>query len=93
MHACIGAYSSGTPVVPVAYSRKFGGLFGMLGYETMIPVTGMTDDEALRFTDDALDRRHELAATAAEGMARVSAMLDGYRTILRDLFRDLKARR
>lgn len=93
MHACIGAYSSGTPVVPVAYSRKFGGLFGMLGYETMIPVTGMNDDEALAYTLDALDRRQELAEVEAQGMARVSTMLDTYREILRDLFRDLKARR
>lgn len=93
MHACIGAYSSGTPVVPVAYSRKFGGLFGMLGYETMIPVTGMNEDEALAYTLDALDRRQELAEVEAQGMARVSAMLDTYREILRDLFRDLKARR
>lgn len=28
MHACIAAFSSGVPVVPMAYSRKFNGLFG-----------------------------------------------------------------
>src|SRR3546814_2882687 len=33
MHACIAAFSSGTPVMPVAYSRKFSGLFGTLGYD------------------------------------------------------------
>ncbi|MFT4095301.1 MAG: polysaccharide pyruvyl transferase family protein [Niabella sp.] len=27
MHACIAAFSSGVPVVPMAYSRKFNGLF------------------------------------------------------------------
>lgn len=27
MHACIGAFSSGVPVIPLAYSRKFSGLF------------------------------------------------------------------
>lgn len=27
MHACIGAFSAGVPVVPLAYSRKFSGLF------------------------------------------------------------------
>lgn len=27
MHACIAAYSSGVPVFPIAYSRKFRGLF------------------------------------------------------------------
>lgn len=32
MHACIAAYSSGVPVVPMAYSRKFNGLFTSLGY-------------------------------------------------------------
>lgn len=32
MHACIAAFSSGVPVVPMAYSRKFNGLFGTLGY-------------------------------------------------------------
>jgi colanic acid/amylovoran biosynthesis protein len=28
MHACIAAFSSGVPVFPLAYSRKFNGLFG-----------------------------------------------------------------
>lgn len=32
MHATIGAISSGVPTVPVAYSRKFSGVFGSLGY-------------------------------------------------------------
>lgn len=32
MHACIAAFSSGVPVVPMAYSRKFNGLFGTLYY-------------------------------------------------------------
>ena len=33
MHACIAAVSSGVPVYPLAYSRKFNGLFvETLGY-------------------------------------------------------------
>jgi hypothetical protein len=32
MHACIAALSSGVPVLPIAYSRKFRGVFGSLGY-------------------------------------------------------------
>jgi hypothetical protein len=32
MHACIAAFSSGVPVVPLAYSRKFNGLFTALEY-------------------------------------------------------------
>ncbi len=92
MHACIGAVSAGTPVVPVAYSRKFGGLFGMLGYDWMVPVTGMDTDQALAFTLDALDRRDELAAAEARAMGQVTAKLDAYREVLRTLFREVARR-
>lgn len=86
MHACIGAFSSGTPVIPVAYSRKFSGLFGMLGYDEMIPVKGMTTDAAVDFALGAIDRRAELAAKQAAGMAKVTSLLDVYRAELRRLF-------
>lgn len=39
MHACIAAFSSGVPVVPMAYSRKFEGLFGTLGYDLTVDCT------------------------------------------------------
>lgn len=32
MHATIAAISTGVPTVPIAYSRKFSGVFGSLGY-------------------------------------------------------------
>src|SRR5262249_27270391 len=58
MHACIAAFSSGTPVVPVSYSRKFAGLFeGVLGYEHLVPVTGMSTDQELAFTLERFDGR------------------------------------
>lgn len=86
MHACIGAFSAGTPVVPVAYSRKFDGLFGMLGYDRMLPVRGYDDASAVAYVLDALDRRDELAATAARGMEKVTGLLANYRAALCDLF-------
>lgn len=33
MHATIGALSSGVPTIPIAYSRKFSGVFGSIGYK------------------------------------------------------------
>lgn len=86
MHACIAAFSSGTPVVPVAYSRKFSGLFGLLDYEWMLPVKGYDDDQALSYLRACLDQRTDLARDEARGMARVSSLLDGYRAVLRELF-------
>jgi polysaccharide pyruvyl transferase WcaK-like protein len=87
MHACIAAYSSGVPVVPVAYSRKFAGLFeGVLGYPHLVPVSGLSTDEAVAFTLDRLDRREALRAEIIEGSKRIEARLDLYREELRRLF-------
>ena len=86
MHACIGAFSSGTPVVPVAYSRKFDGLFGMLGYSHVLPVRGHDDESAVSFVMAALECRDELAAAQLEGMSKVTTLLDSYRASLGSLF-------
>ena len=50
MHATIAAFSSGTPVIPVSYSRKFEGLYGTLGYPYLIDCTKLSLDEALDMT-------------------------------------------
>lgn len=82
MHACIAAFSSGVPVVPVSYSRKFEGLFGSLGYERLVPHTGMTTGAALAFILAALDDRAAMAVEIAAGLRQVEARLDTYRAVL-----------
>jgi colanic acid/amylovoran biosynthesis protein len=86
MHACIGAYSAGTPVVPVAYSRKFTGLFGMLDYPWVLPVTGHDEASALAFTLTAIDRRDDMARDMARGMMEVRRRLEPYGQMLREVF-------
>lgn len=87
MHACIAAYSSGVPVVPIAYSRKFSGLFeGILSYGYQIPVKGMGTDAALAYLNECLRDRAELGRAIARGMTVVDAALAAYDTELRRLF-------
>jgi colanic acid/amylovoran biosynthesis protein len=87
MHACIAAFSSGVPVAPVAYSRKFSGLFGgVLGYPHMVPVKGMSTDAALGFLRDCLERREALKADIVRGQAVVADALAAYDAVLRDVF-------
>lgn len=93
MHACIGAYSAGTPVVPVAYSRKFSGLFGLLGYDVMVPVSGLDTEGAVDFVMRSLADREALGAKSKLGMKRVGALLDVYRAELRTLFREVTGKR
>ena len=92
MHACIAAFSSGVPVVPIAYSRKFIGLFGMLDYPWLVPVEGLDTDAALAFLHDALRRRGRLAQDVARGMAKVGALLDAYRSTLEGFLAETAAR-
>lgn len=86
MHACIAAFSAGVPVVPVAYSRKFTGLFGLLDYDTMIPVRGVEEEQAVALALEALANRSALAEAEAAGMAKVHGLLAGYRNTLRSTF-------
>lgn len=45
MHACIAAFSSGVPTVPMAYSRKFTGLFTeTLGYNCLCDMREQDED-------------------------------------------------
>jgi colanic acid/amylovoran biosynthesis protein len=89
MHACIGAFSSGVPVVPMAYSRKFNGLFQSLGYTPLADMKRHSLDEALQAVLDGLRRRDTLRAEVAEGNALAQRKLQGYEDYLVELFRSL----
>lgn len=58
MHSTIAAFSSGVPVVPMAYSRKFNGLFiDTLSYNHMADLKTDTSDEVLDKIKDAFTNR------------------------------------
>jgi colanic acid/amylovoran biosynthesis protein len=88
MHACIAAYSAGVPVLPVAYSRKFIGLFcGVLDYPHVVPATGMTTEQAVVMTLAVIDDRSKLAQSLAAGSAKAERLLTGYCDELVTIFR------
>ena len=93
MHACIAAFSAGVPVVPMAYSRKFAGLFGSLGYGHTVDCTTQDDATIRAAVRAAFAGRAALAGeidlARAEGLAR----LDRYEVALRDLMAERLARR
>ena len=86
MHATIAAFSSGVPVVPVSYSRKFEGLFGALGYDALVE-RGMDTDTALARILAGLDGRDALAAAIARAQPQIDAGLATYVDALAGLFR------
>jgi colanic acid/amylovoran biosynthesis protein len=87
MHACIAAYSSGVPVIPVAYSRKFAGLFeGVLGYRHGIPVTGVTTEQAVAYVTERFEKRAELKQEIETGLTKVDEAMSRYTDSLKSFF-------
>lgn len=89
MHACIAAFSSGVPVVPMAYSRKFAGLFGALGYNHTVDCTTQSADQILARIFDAYDRRTELAQAQKASFQTGLEKLELYEKALGDLMERL----
>ncbi|WP_428515101.1 polysaccharide pyruvyl transferase family protein [Roseovarius sp.] len=89
MHACIAAFSSGVPVVPMAYSRKFAGLFGALGYDETVDCTTQSADEIILRIMDAFERRSELVQTQKASLERGLEKLGHYEVALGDLMHKL----
>jgi colanic acid/amylovoran biosynthesis protein len=91
MHACIGAFSAGVPVVPIAYSRKFNGLFQSLGYDYFIDGKASDTQPAIEQTMAWFATRDALRTAVAAGKAKADAKLDRYRERLRALLGNLAA--
>jgi polysaccharide pyruvyl transferase WcaK-like protein len=67
MHSCIAAFSSGVPTLPMAYSRKFNGLFNSLNYTHVLDCLALDTQSALQMFIHAFDHRDQLAVDLNTG--------------------------
>lgn len=86
MHATIAAFSSGVPVVPVAYSRKFSGLFGSLGYTNLVDGQSDTTQVAIDTILKSFSERDSLAKEISKSNALAQTKLEIYRSFLKNKF-------
>jgi colanic acid/amylovoran biosynthesis protein len=86
MHACIAAFSAGVPTVPVAYSRKFTGLFMSLGYDRVADATKAGTDACFEMITDAFVHRDQLVPVVEAANRKAAAKLEGYVALLATLF-------
>ena len=93
MHACIAAFSSGVPVIPMAYSRKFAGLFGSIGYDHTVDCTSETSEAIKTKIIAGFENRTSLQAETETALKTSRIKLGAYEDALRDLCRDLIAKR
>jgi colanic acid/amylovoran biosynthesis protein len=85
MHACIAAFSSGVPVVPIAYSRKFIGLFGTLGYKHVADCKSQSSDDMISLIIACLANRTMLKTEVERGRKLAEQKLDVYESVLREI--------
>ena len=81
MHATIAAFSSGVPVVPMAYSRKFRGVFETLGYDYVADMKAETSDQVMARIRDGFEARAQLTKDLNVAMTGVDARLDAYQAL------------
>lgn len=93
MHATIAAFSSGVPVVPMAYSRKFEGVFGSLGYGRTVDLKSIDNATALARIREGYEHRAALAGEVAEAYGRADAKLRVYEATLAELLAEAAAKR
>jgi polysaccharide pyruvyl transferase WcaK-like protein len=86
MHCCIAAYSSGVPVFPLAYSRKFTGLFNNeLGYMHMSDLTEDDTDSIIKNLDIAYKNRTGILNEMPERLAVINKHQEALVTNLSEL--------
>lgn len=84
MHACIAALSSGVAVLPLAYSRKFGGLFGSLGYPHVADCRTEATTAVVAKAIDTFEKRDFLRSAVAAANDEARRRLAPYEDVLRE---------
>lgn len=72
MHACIAAFSTGVPVFPMAYSRKFNGLFvDTLEYDWMGDCVSQNENDVFNKMKESFIHREEMKYAIEKSLSTI----------------------
>ncbi|MEM9359016.1 MAG: polysaccharide pyruvyl transferase family protein [Pseudomonadota bacterium] len=91
MHACIAAFSSGVPVLPMAYSRKFSGLFASMGYDVIADCKEDSKEQIIAKFRQSLENREDLRLQTEISLKRGLKRLGVYEDAISDCLKNLQA--
>lgn len=90
MHSTIAAFSSGVPVVPIAYSRKVNGLYNSLEYPYYIDAKApYSVESAIEKTVQYIDKRSMLKEQLEVSKRIYEKKLDDYRMRIKNIFMEI----
>lgn len=84
MHAVIAALSSGVPAIPIAYSRKFMGVFEPLGYHLTVDATKLTEDEIVQTIEEYINHMDLLKEQSETIQGKADELLKKYEECLKN---------
>lgn len=91
MHATIAALTSNTPVIPVAYSRKFTGLFDNVSYPYVVDLQKLTTENSVNAVIERMENyeetRNTTAASYAIAMKENDDCYKAYEKVILDLIK------
>ncbi|HDY7665919.1 polysaccharide pyruvyl transferase [Vibrio vulnificus] len=78
MHATIAAFSSGVPVTPYAYSRKFKGLFNTLGYNRVLEAKELDLEDAINLNIKHFHSRNNILQELKKSVEKKDSLTNIY---------------
>ena len=84
MHATIGSFSAGVATIPVAYSRKFAGLYEALGYHHVVDLCELNTEEAVCETLNLVEKHKILLDEVQACMTLVNKKTQELKEILQN---------
>lgn len=85
MHATIAALSSGVPTIPLAYSRKFQGVFEPLGYKSTLDLQFMSENEIIDQIKQILINVNSIKSNIVETTSDATSKLRRYEAYLENI--------
>lgn len=82
MHGTIGAFSSEIACIPIAYSRKFAGLFETIGYHRTVDLQNLDTQEATKTTIEYVKNYRLLTDEVKNCMNKVSERNKNFNVVL-----------
>ena len=89
MHATIAAFSSGVVTIPVAYSRKFEGVFNLIDYEFTVDLQSLSTEEAVNKTIQYIENRAMLQESLQVSQKKAKQFEDITKNKLKEFIENL----
>lgn len=90
MHATIAAFSAGVPVLPMAYSRKFNGLYESIGYKRILDLKSMDEKEIIEAFLNGLSEKAVIKQEVEQAIKNVQTRLDKYIDAVRQVLKGIE---